>query len=97
MCGIDLVGVGIVKNYPTPTGRPGGGTLPPRPVASRVGELCDQYGENLWRTQSSIKLEGPGQYPFTVFEFLQKNRNFTKNDQNAKKHKNRQNDVIFTI
>ena len=45
MTGANLVGVAIVKNYRTPTGGPGG-HLAPRPVASRVGELYDQYDEN---------------------------------------------------
>jgi hypothetical protein len=52
---------------------------------------CDQNCENLWRTQSTIESISPGRTPFAVFEFLQKNRNFTKNDRKAKKHKNRQN------
>ena len=42
MAWADLVGVGIVKNQPTPTGGPGGHFAPPRPVASRVGEVAGQ-------------------------------------------------------
>ena len=42
MAWVDLVGVGIVKNYLTTTGGPGG-HFAPRPVASKFGELSDQY------------------------------------------------------
>ena len=42
MYGVNLVGVEIVKNYPSPTGGPGG-TKPPRPVASKFGELGGQF------------------------------------------------------
>ena len=32
-----------------------------------------------------------------VFEQMRKNPNFTQIDKNAKKHENRQNDVMFTL
>ena len=63
------------------------GHFAPRPVASKFGELFNQYGQNLCKTQSTIKYGDPGRTTPTVFEFLRKKRNFTKNDQNAKKHK----------
>ena len=39
---VDLVGIGIVKNYPTPTGGPGGGALcPPPPLACGIQSWQD--------------------------------------------------------
>ena len=42
MYGVDLVGIGIVKNKATATGGPGG-AKPPWPMASKFGELGRQF------------------------------------------------------
>ena len=47
--------------------------------------------------QSTINLESPGRTPFKLFELWQKNEILPKNDQNVKKHKICQDDVIYTI
>ena len=96
MYGVDLMGVEIVKNNPTSTGGPGGAPSPPAPCRTNVGVWVDNFNENLWRIQSTVSDLEPGHpHPYVSIN-TQKKQNFAEIDKNAKKHKNRQNDVIFT-
>jgi len=60
MYGVDLVGVGIVKNNPTATGGPGG-AKPPWPMASKFDELAGQVWGKMSTIQSTIDGESTGQ------------------------------------
>ena len=43
MPGVNLVGKGIIKNFPTLIGGPGGGAKLPRPGVPKFGELGGQF------------------------------------------------------
>ena len=60
--GVDLVGVGIIKNKPTLTGGRGG-FKPPRPVTSRVDEVARHYQHEMSRVQLSIDSGSSVQLP----------------------------------
>ena len=99
MPGVNLVGVGIIKNSPTPTGGPGGRPAPPPPPApykANVGVQVDNFNENLWRIQSTVSDLESVHLTCQSWKHTQKKQNFSEIDQNAKKHENRQNEVIFT-
>jgi hypothetical protein len=66
------VGVGIIKNYPSLTGGPGGRPSPPALEDESQG-VCDQDSKKLFLLQSTIDPEGPGRTPLCVFDFLRKN------------------------
>ena len=95
MYGVDLVGVELVKNNPTATGGLGG-AKPPWPMASKFGELAGQVWGKMSTIQSTIDCGSTGQPTRQTRKPLTKNQIYPQIDQNAKKHKNRQNDVIFT-
>ena len=100
MYGVDLVGVGFVKNNPTATGGPGGHLAPLAHSIKSVGELGDQYcKQNVvqYNPLSNVK-ELVGQLPLRSNSLApsEKTKNTPKSAKTQKKHKNRQNDVIFT-
>ena len=86
MAGAKLVGVGIVKNYPTPTGGPGG-TLPPGlwhpELASCATNMMKTCGEH--NLLSSLKVLVSTLSPF--LNFCKKNEilpKMTKTQKNTK-------------
>ena len=95
MAKVDLVGVGIVKTYPTTTGGPGGHPSPPGPGRKTTGCGWPNSTETVRITIYSRpwKICPPNS---SFLETPPKKQNFSEIDQNEKKHENRQNDVIFT-
>ena len=77
--GVDLVGVGIIKNHPSPTGGPGGRLSPPGSGRqSLTGCVRPGFDRNcsFYNLLSTLKvLVG---HPFAFLDFLRKNRNFTQ-------------------
>ena len=66
------MGVVIIKNYPSPTGGPGGRPSPPA-LEDESQSVCDHDLKKLFLLQSTIDLESPGRTPLVVFDFLRKN------------------------
>ena len=96
MAGVNIGGVGITKNVLSLTGGPGGTQAPPALADKRRG-VSDQFQQKLSTIQLTIDHQKFGQLHPYVFEKTWKNKNFTQIDKNAKKHENRQNDVIFAV
>ena len=97
MAVVDLVGVSIIKNHQTLTRGAGGGR--PAPTAMEVERrgVGGQFQQKLFVVQYTIDCEKEKLSHFEDWQQFPKNENFTKIDQNAKKHEKRQNDVIFTV
>ena len=95
MAGIELVEVGIVKNNPILIGGPGGAPSPPG-LAAENDELARQFQLEVSVVQSTIDCSKELHSPRQTWKPTQKPQKFTEIHQNAKKHENHQNDVIFT-
>ena len=85
MTWVDLVRVGIIKNFPSSTWGAAGGAQPPAPCKTNVGVLVVNFNENLWRIQSIIlnlaTYTPTFQYPSTITKISQK---LTKTQKNTK-------------
>jgi len=85
----------------SPISNPGAGGAPSPPGFELAMEVecrgvAGQFQQQLFVIQDTIDCEKEKLSPLEVWQQFPKNENFTEIDQNAKKHENRQNDVIFT-
>ena len=96
MAGVDLVGVEIVKNHPTSTERPGGGAPSPPGLEAESNVVAGQFSGEKSVLQSTIDCKEENFPRTSNLDTPHKKPKFPQIDQNAKKHENRRNDVIFT-
>ena len=93
MAGVNLVGVGIIKNHPSLTRGAGGAPSPPGlELAMEVERrgVGRQFQQKLFVIQYTIDCEKEKFSTPEGWQQFLKNENFTEIDQNAKKHENRQ-------